>query len=52
MLTSSTMIAIAILKVNRMSSRNGGKGSTIIANINTIRIGPAMLRKPNRLKIS
>ena len=49
MLTSSTMTAIAILKVNKISSSIGGNGNTIIANIITISTGPASVRKPARL---
>ena len=40
-LTSSTMIDSAILKVNSISSSNGGSGSTIIARIRTMSIGAA-----------
>ncbi len=40
MLTSSTMMDRAMLKVNSRSSKNGGKGSTIMLRIRMIRMGP------------
>ena len=44
----NTSTATAILKVNRMSSRNGGSGSTIMARTMMIRIGAANWLAPSR----
>jgi hypothetical protein len=40
-LTINTMIDTAILKVKNRSNTNGGNGSTIMARMMIIRIGPA-----------
>jgi len=41
----STIMAIAILKVNNRSSIKGGNGNTIMARIIIIRTGPAKVLK-------
>ena len=48
--TSMTMIEIAMLKVKKRSSMNGGSGSTIIDRMSRMRKGPANCLAPPRPK--